>query len=65
MICIYLIYAVLTRKLLRWNNSMDLNKGWNKDLIIQRDENGSTPLHFAAGLLEEEAKKKRFASGTK
>jgi ankyrin repeat protein len=38
---------------------MDLNKGWNKDLIIQRDENGSTPLHFAAGLLEEEAKKKK------
>jgi len=23
---------------------------WNKDLTTQRDENGSTPLHFAAGL---------------
>jgi ankyrin repeat protein len=31
---------VLTKKVLRWS----------KDLIIQRDENGSTPLHFAAGL---------------
>ncbi|TVU22559.1 hypothetical protein EJB05_32268, partial [Eragrostis curvula] len=38
---------VLTRKLLRWNK--DLTKRWNQDLTIQRDENGSTPLHFAAG----------------
>uniref|UniRef100_A0ACD5TTX9 Uncharacterized protein n=1 Tax=Avena sativa TaxID=4498 RepID=A0ACD5TTX9_AVESA len=30
----------LTKKLLEWN----------KDLTTQRDENGSTPLHFAAGL---------------
>uniref|UniRef100_A0ACD5WRY3 Uncharacterized protein n=2 Tax=Avena sativa TaxID=4498 RepID=A0ACD5WRY3_AVESA len=30
----------LTKKLLEWNN----------DLTTQKDENGSTPLHFAAGL---------------
>ncbi|TVU22515.1 hypothetical protein EJB05_32221, partial [Eragrostis curvula] len=43
------IYYLLTRKLLRWNK--DLTKRWNQDLTIQRDENGSTPLHFAAGFL--------------
>jgi hypothetical protein len=23
---------------------------WSKDLTLERDENGSTPLHFAAGM---------------
>ncbi|PVH64301.1 hypothetical protein PAHAL_2G231900 [Panicum hallii] len=32
----------ITRKLLKWNK--------NKDLTTGRDANGSTPLHFAAGL---------------
>ncbi|XP_051182860.1 protein ACCELERATED CELL DEATH 6-like [Lolium perenne] len=33
----------LTKKLLEWNN----------DLTTQRDENGSTPLHFAAALVQQ------------
>ncbi|KAM0922099.1 hypothetical protein ACQ4PT_006346 [Festuca glaucescens] len=33
----------LTKKLLKWNN----------DLTTQRDENGSTPLHFAAALVRQ------------
>ncbi|XP_071674411.1 uncharacterized protein [Lolium perenne] len=36
-------FAELTKKLLEWNN----------DLTTQRDENGSTPLHFAAALVQQ------------
>ncbi|KAM0922100.1 hypothetical protein ACQ4PT_006347 [Festuca glaucescens] len=36
-------FAELTKKLLEWNN----------DLTTQRDENGSTPLHFAAALVRQ------------
>ncbi|WVZ54588.1 hypothetical protein U9M48_005362 [Paspalum notatum var. saurae] len=36
--------AELTRMVLEWNT--------NKDLITERDKNGSTPLHFAANLLK-------------
>ena len=35
-------FVDITRKLLEWNK--------NKDLTTERDANGSTPLHFAAGL---------------
>lgn len=35
-------FSVFTEKLL----------GWNKGLTTERDENGSTPLHFAAALLQ-------------
>ena len=38
----FMNFAELTKKLLRWNK--------NKDLTTERDANGSTPLHFAAGL---------------
>ena len=38
----FMNFVELTKKLLRWNK--------NKDLTTERDANGSTPLHFAAGL---------------
>ena len=38
----FMNFAELTKKLLKWNK--------NKDLTTERDANGSTPLHFAAGL---------------
>uniref|UniRef100_A0A453FWG3 PGG domain-containing protein n=1 Tax=Aegilops tauschii subsp. strangulata TaxID=200361 RepID=A0A453FWG3_AEGTS len=37
------LFAELTKKLLEWNS----------DLTTQRDENGSTPLHFAAALAQQ------------
>ena len=38
----FMNFVELTKKLLKWNK--------NKDLTTERDANGSTPLHFAAGL---------------
>ena len=38
----FMNFAGLTKMLLKWNK--------NKDLTTERDANGSTPLHFAAGL---------------
>ena len=40
------MFADLT-KLLKWNET---HCPQNKDLTTQRDENGSTPLHFAAAM---------------
>jgi ankyrin repeat protein len=43
------VFADLT-KLLKWNETHLCLQ--NKDLTTQRDENGSTPLHFAAAIVD-------------